>query len=95
LATQLSAPFQLVDWKNPDGKKKCCYPHMFRDTFAVELLLAGVPLDQVAILLGHKSIKTTEKTLVAFCKSASGATCSGCSEVLDHDEEEAEQQGQA
>jgi len=34
---------------------------MFRDTFAVEMLLAGVPLDQVSILLGHKSIKVTEK----------------------------------
>jgi integrase len=34
---------------------------MFRDTFAVEMLLAGVPLDQVSILLGHRSIKVTEK----------------------------------
>jgi integrase/recombinase XerD len=34
---------------------------MLRDTFAVENLLAGVPLDQVSILLGHASIKTTER----------------------------------
>ncbi len=34
---------------------------MFRDTFAVEMLLAGVPLEQVSILLGHKSMKITEK----------------------------------
>jgi integrase len=34
---------------------------MFRDTFAVELLLAGVPLDQVAVLLGHSSMKITER----------------------------------
>jgi integrase len=27
--------------------------YMFRDTFAVEMLLAGVPIDQVSILLGH------------------------------------------
>jgi integrase/recombinase XerD len=40
---------------------KRCYPHMFRDTFAVEMLLAGVPLDQVAMLLGHSSVKITEK----------------------------------
>jgi integrase/recombinase XerD len=33
----------------------------FRDTFAVELLLAGVPVEQVSILLGHNSLKTTEK----------------------------------
>jgi integrase len=34
---------------------------MFRDTFAVELLLAGVPIDQVSTLLGHGSVKMTEK----------------------------------
>jgi integrase len=40
---------------------KRCHPHMFRDTFAVELLLAGVPIDQVSMLLGHSSVKITEK----------------------------------
>ena len=37
------------------------HPHMLRDTFAIECLLAGVPLDQVSILLGHSSIKITER----------------------------------
>ena len=37
------------------------HAHRFRDTFAVELLLAGVPLDQVSVLLGHSSTKITEK----------------------------------
>jgi integrase/recombinase XerD len=37
------------------------YPHRFRDTFAVELLLAGVPLERVSILLGHQSVRITEK----------------------------------
>ena len=27
--------------------------HMFRDTFAVELLNKGVPIDRVSLLLGH------------------------------------------
>ena len=35
--------------------------HRFRDTFAVELLLAGVPIERVSILLGHQSVKVTEK----------------------------------
>ncbi len=37
------------------------HAHRFRDTFAVELLLSGVPLERVSILLGHTSIKVTEK----------------------------------
>jgi integrase/recombinase XerD len=37
------------------------HPHQFRDTFAVELLLSGVPIERVAILLGHSSVRITEK----------------------------------
>ena len=37
------------------------HAHRFRDTFAVELLLAGVPLERVSMLLGHQSTKVTEK----------------------------------
>ena len=36
------------------------HPHRLRDTFAVELLLAGVPIDDVSTLLGHSSVRTTE-----------------------------------
>ena len=42
------------------------HPHRFRDTFAVDLLLRGVPLDQVSILLGHSSVKVTERYYLAF-----------------------------
>lgn len=35
------------------------HPHMLRDTFAVECLLSGVPLDQVSMLLGHSDVKIT------------------------------------
>jgi integrase/recombinase XerD len=37
------------------------HAHRFRDTFAVNLLLGGVPMEQVSIILGHTSIKTTER----------------------------------
>lgn len=53
----------------PDGTPKRCHPHMLRDTFAVELLLAGVPMDQVSLLLGHSSIKVTEKHYAPFVKA--------------------------
>lgn len=42
------------------------HAHRFRDTFAVELLLAGVPLDRVSVLLGHQSVKITEKYYAAW-----------------------------
>ncbi len=37
------------------------HAHRFRDTFAVELLKAGVPMGRVSVLLGHSSIKITAK----------------------------------
>ncbi len=32
-----------------------------RHTFAVEMLLAGVPIERVSILLGHRTVRTTER----------------------------------
>jgi integrase len=37
------------------------YAHRFRDTFSAELLLAGVPMGEVSILLGHSNIKITQQ----------------------------------
>ena len=37
------------------------HPHRFRDTLAVELLLEGVPMERVSVLLGHSSVKITER----------------------------------
>ena len=37
------------------------HPHQLRDTFAVELLKKNVSLETVSILLGHSSVKITEK----------------------------------
>ena len=35
-------------------------PHMFRHTFATDLLSKGIPIEDVSVLLGHKSIRITE-----------------------------------
>ena len=43
--------------------------HRFRDTFAVELLLKGVPIEQVSVLLGHSSLKVTEKHYSPWVKA--------------------------
>ena len=43
--------------------------HRFRDTFAVELLLKGVPIEQVSVLLGHSSLKITEKHYSPWVKA--------------------------
>lgn len=61
--------FKLANIRREDGSKKRCHPHMFRDTFAVELLLAGNPMDQVSLLLGHSSVKITERHYAPFCKA--------------------------
>ena len=34
--------FEVAGLETPDGERKRCLPHMFRDTFAVEMLLAQI-----------------------------------------------------
>lgn len=45
------------------------HAHRFRDTFAVELLLTGVPIDRVSVLLGHQSIRVTERHYAPWVRS--------------------------
>jgi integrase/recombinase XerD len=54
--------YELAEVKNG-------HAHRWRDTFAVELLLSGLPLEQVAQLLGHQSIKVTEKHYSPWIKT--------------------------
>jgi site-specific recombinase XerD len=42
--------------------------HRLRDTFAVDLLEKGIPLEEVSKLLGHESIKTTERHYAKWVK---------------------------
>jgi hypothetical protein len=50
-----------------------CPPQMFCNTIAAELLPAGVPIDQVSLLLGrtlgHTPVKSTERHEAPFAKA--------------------------
>jgi integrase len=69
--------FKIANLRREDGTPKRCTfvtPSRWRggelrDTFAVEMLLAGVPLEQVSVLLGHKSVKITEKHYAPWVKA--------------------------
>jgi integrase len=45
------------------------HAHRFRDTFAVELLLQGIDLQDVSVLLGHSSTAVTEKHYAPWIKA--------------------------
>lgn len=51
------------------AKVKNAHSHRFRDTFAVSLLLNGVSLENVSKLLGHSSIKVTERHYAPWVKA--------------------------
>ncbi|HMD30975.1 MAG TPA: tyrosine-type recombinase/integrase, partial [Candidatus Acidoferrales bacterium] len=55
---KLKQVFKLAGVSKGEGN---AVAHRFRDTFAVGLLLAGVPIERVSILLGHQSVRITEK----------------------------------
>ena len=50
--------YRIFELANVEGG----HAHRFRDTFAVDLLLHDVPLENVSQLLGHRSTKVTEKS---------------------------------
>ena len=49
----------------PSLKEKTVTPHTFRHSAAMNLLQAGVDISTIAIWLGHESIETTHKYMVA------------------------------
>jgi integrase/recombinase XerD len=51
------------------AKVEGAHPHRFRDTFAVELLLSGVPIERLSILLGHQSVRITERHYAPWVRS--------------------------
>jgi integrase len=58
-----------LDFKEEEGQPMRFHSHMLRDTYAVELLKAGVPLEDVSKLLTHTSILTTERHYAPWVRS--------------------------
>ena len=56
-----------------DAKVEHGHSHRFRDTFATTLLQAGVSIQDVSVLLGHRSVKITEKHYAPWVKTRQDA----------------------
>jgi len=50
------------------GQPMVFHSHMLRDTFAVQLILAGAHVDEVSALLTHKSIAVTQRYYMRWIK---------------------------
>jgi integrase len=59
--------------------------HRFRDTFSVELLLAGVPMERVSILLAHSSVRITERHYNPWVRSRQEQLEADLRSVWEHD----------
>ena len=58
------------------------HAHRFRDTFGVELLLAGIPIERVSVLLGHQKRKSDREALQPVGTITSGTIGSGLRESV-------------
>lgn len=59
-------------WEEKSGVRNI-HPHRFRRTCATELLNSGMPLQEVAILLGHQDVSTTQ---IYYCESTANVKAS-------------------
>jgi integrase len=60
---------EIFDFAGVEKGEANAVAHRFRDTFSVELLLAGVPIERFSILLGHSSVRITEKHYSPWVRS--------------------------
>ena len=60
---------KYLTWLFKKSGVKGARSHRFRDTFSVSLLERGVDIETVSVLLGHASIKVTEKHYRPWVKS--------------------------
>jgi integrase len=61
------------------------HAHRPRDTYAVALLLEGVPMKRVSILLGHTSIRVTERHYSPWIRARQEQLEADITRVLSHD----------
>ena len=62
---RLNCLVEIVSESTPSITRKTVSPHTFRHTVALNLLQSGVDISTIAIWLGHESILTTHKYMVA------------------------------
>jgi integrase len=58
-----------LSFRDEDGEPMDFRSHMLRDTFAVQMLLNGMELENVSKLLSHKSIAVTERYYAKWVKA--------------------------
>ena len=61
------------------------HAHRFRDTFAVELLLNGTPIENVQAFLGHASVRVTEKHYAPWVRERQERAEADVKRSWDHD----------